>query len=477
VVNEGWQVIFAVFPCVTAAVAALASCALIQRRGPAGNCEPSPKEDGYRGIWYSNQPSNDEYRYKYSGGLGTFCANHLPIACYAAEAKKTFFVYGGTRGRGEGASLLAMASYYDHAAGLVPRPSIVMEKNTTDAHHNSTLSVDGDGHIWVFISAHGGKDGFIYRSRSPYSIDAFDRIEQHEFTYPQPWYMQGFGFLFLFTKYTAGRELYSRTSRDGIAWSRDSKYVGFGGHYQVSWKCGGKVGTAFMYHPPQGGLNARTNLYYLETLDCGESWRNASGQPIEVPLQAVENEARVHDYESEGWLVYINDLNFDKQGSPVILYVLSRGYESGPKNGPRIWTTARWAGDHWEMRPVTFSDHNYDMGSLYIEEDGTWRIIGPTEPGPQRYCTGGEVAMWTSRDLGVSWRRERCLTRDSVRNHSYVRRPVNAHPDFYAFWADGDGLQPSESRLYFTNRSGTAVWALPDKMTRDFEEPRRLKSE
>ncbi|MBN2308178.1 MAG: LamG domain-containing protein, partial [Candidatus Hydrogenedentes bacterium] len=40
------------------------------------------KDDGYRGIWYYNQPSGDEYVYKYSGGLGTYCAKHIPHAWY-----------------------------------------------------------------------------------------------------------------------------------------------------------------------------------------------------------------------------------------------------------------------------------------------------------------------------------------------------------------------------------------------------------
>ena len=54
------------------------------------------KDTGYRGIWYMNQPSNDEYVYKYSGGLGTYCAKHQPFAVYSPEANKTFFCYGGT---------------------------------------------------------------------------------------------------------------------------------------------------------------------------------------------------------------------------------------------------------------------------------------------------------------------------------------------------------------------------------------------
>jgi hypothetical protein len=62
---------------------------------------PTPAEhaDGYRGIWYSNQPTGDEYRYKYSGGFATYPQQHVPIAIYSAAANKTFFVYGGSTGK------------------------------------------------------------------------------------------------------------------------------------------------------------------------------------------------------------------------------------------------------------------------------------------------------------------------------------------------------------------------------------------
>lgn len=127
-----------------------------------------------------------------------------------------------------------------------------------------------------------------------------------------------------------------------------------------------------------------------------------------------------------------------------------------------------------ELRPVTPTDHNYDFGSLYIEPDGVWRIIGATEPGPQPYCTGGEISLWESRDQGATWKRARQLTRNSPRNHTYPRRPVNAHPDFYALWADGDAKKPSESYLYFTNRACDRVWRLPAAMPGDTARPEPL---
>ncbi|MFW6155844.1 MAG: hypothetical protein ACOC7J_00880, partial [Armatimonadota bacterium] len=89
--------------------------------------------DGYRGIWYYNQKSDDEYVYKYSGGLGTYCAKHIPFAVYSPEANKTFFVYGGNEtASAEERNLVAMASYYDHETGEVPRPTVVCNKHTSD---------------------------------------------------------------------------------------------------------------------------------------------------------------------------------------------------------------------------------------------------------------------------------------------------------------------------------------------------------
>src|SRR5690554_1449015 len=145
------------------------------------------RADGYKGIWFTlNQFS--EYGDKYSGGLGTYTANHIPLAIYAEEVNKTFFVYGGTI-PGE-RHLLIMASYYDHEKNRVPRPTIVHDKEgVNDPHDNPSIAMDGDGHIWVFISGRGrARPGFKYRSVEPYSVDAFEMIREEEMTYPQPWW-------------------------------------------------------------------------------------------------------------------------------------------------------------------------------------------------------------------------------------------------------------------------------------------------
>ena len=438
------------------------------------------KDDGYRGIWYFNQPSRDEYVYKYSGGLGTYCAKHIPHAWYVKEVDKTFFCYGGTP---KGANrLLHMVSYYDHKTGVVPRPTILLDKKTTDAHDNCVINVDGCGTIWIFSSSHGtARPSYISRSTQPYSVDRFECVWKGNYSYPQPHYFPGRGFLLLHTRYSGGRSLYLTTSPDGVKWSRPRLLSRIQmGHYQVSRACGAKMGTAFNYHPtddPRGrGLNYRTNLYYMESADFGRTWRSAAGETLELPLTRPDNPALVHDYKTKKLNVYLKDVHYDAAGRPVILYVTSKGYQSGPGHMPRTWTTARWTGRRWDIHGSIVSDNNYDTGSLYIESADLWRLIGPTQVGPQPFNPGGEVAMWTSGDRGKTWTLARRMTQNSPYNHTYVRRPVNAHPDFYGFWADGHGRKPSESRLYFCNRRGR-VFRLPPTMTKDFEKPQAMADE
>ncbi len=430
------------------------------------------KLDGYRGIWYYNQRQGGEYVFKYSGGLGTYCGKHRPFAIYRPEVNKTFFCYGGTDEKNS--TLLHMVSYFDHATGTVPRPTLLVDKQTTDAHDNPVIAIDAKGYIFIFSSSHGtGRPSYISRSKKPYDIDEFERIVTTNFSYTQPVYIAGKGFLFPQTIYLGGRANYFQTSPDGQQWTEPRLISLFGqGHYQITEPFEAKkLGSAFNYHPPKKGLNWRTNLYYMETSDFGETWQNAAGESLDIPLGDPANPALVAEYESKARNVYMKDITFDAEGHPIILYLTSGGWESGPANDPRIWQTARWTGSAWDIQGSIRSDNNYDLGSLYIEADGTWRLIGPTETGPQPYNPGGEVALWKSTDKGHTWTKVKQLTSNSPYNHTYVRRPLNAHPDFYAIWADGHARQQSESRIYFTNRDGDHVWRLPVTMEGETAKP------
>ncbi len=433
----------------------------------------NPKANGYKGIWFAlGQPS--QYGDKYSGGLGTYTANHVPMAIYAPEVKKTFFTYGGTTAKNE-KHLLIIVSYFDHKKGVVPKPVIVYDKaGVDDPHDNASISIDTEGYLWVFVSGRNTRrPGIIFKSTVPYSIESFEQIREGEMTYPQPWWTGQNGFLYLFTKYTKGRELYWSTSADGKTWAPDQKLAGMGGHYQTTNVRNGKLVSAFNYHPG-GNVDKRTNLYVVMTDDNGKTWKTADGKVLQTPFTDTHCAALVRDYEAEKKLVYINDVNFDEAGNPIVLAVISNDFRPGPQGDPREWTIVHWKNRQWNFHKVCNSTHNYDMGSLYVEGK-VWRIIGPTEAGPQKYGTGGEMALWESSDEGLSWKKIRNVTQNSVQNHSYARRPLQVHPDFYAFWADGNADQFSESKLYFCNRKGDKVGQLPYEMTSEFAKPKLLK--
>ena len=446
------------------------------------------KDTGYRGIWYMNQPSGYEYVYKYSGGLGTYCAKHKPFAVYCDKVEKTFFCYGGTT-TDSNQKLLHMVSYYDHKAKMVPHPTILLDKKTSDAHDNPVISVDNQGYIWIFSTSHGtSRPSYVHKSTKPYDVNEFafinatkieipQEIPMTNFSYMQPWYIKNKGFVCFFTRYNypVARTICFMTSTDGVKWSQWCRLAAMDqGHYQISTAGKNKAGTAFNFHPQGKGLNWRTNLYYIETTDLGDTWKCVNGHKLTLPLTKAASPALVHHYQSEGLNVYLKDIRLDINERPIILFITSKGYESGPKNNPRTWTTARWTGKAWQIREAFTSDNNYDMGSLYIEEDGMWRIIGPTETGPQPYNPGGEMAMWISRNLGLTWKKVKQLTTNSPRNHTYARRPVNAHPDFYAIWADGHGRKPSQSNLYFCDIQGN-VRILPREMSEELVKPMLLE--
>jgi hypothetical protein len=429
------------------------------------------KADGYKGIWYSNG-QYQEYGYKFSGGVTTFAPRHKPIAIFSPEARKTFFVFGGTTGRDE-KHLLIMIAYFDHKTHLVPRPVIVYDKmGVSEPHDNASLAIDNNGFLWVFISGRSRtRPGLIFKSTEPYSIDKFEKIAETEIISPQPWWIEEKGFLLMFSKATKGLELYYSTGEK--AWTDSKKITEMGGNMQISEVVSQKLVTVFNYLP-EGNRDKRTNLYLLQTEDMGKTWKTVDGKIITIPISDTYNKALIKDYEAEGKLVYINDLNFDKNGNPVILVILTRNVNPGPESGPREWMVISWNNQKWNFNKVCESTHNYDMGSLYISDE-EWRIIGPTESGAQKYGTGGEIALWISRNEGTDWTKVKNLTENSINNNSFVRRPDNVNKEFYALWTDGNTDTISPSHLYFTNEKCNRIWILPYEMTKERQKPMRIK--
>jgi len=304
-------------------------------------------------------------------------------------------------------------------------------------------------------------------------------MSEEEMTYPQPKYTN-FGMFHFFTKYTGARQLYFETSKDGIIWTEDKKIAAIpehkesqkSGHYQTSGVFDGKVVGTFFNRHPFGIVDKRTDLYYIQSDDFGKTWKTVDSIKVDLPLTDKVSPARVVDYSSLRKNIYLKDMGFDADGYPVCLYIRSNGHEPGPKSGDYEWSVTRWNGKQWETHIITTSDHNYDMGSLFISKKN-WKIVGPTEEGPQEWGVGGELAIWESKDEGKNWKKIQTITENSMYSHSYVRRPIDFHAPFCFFWADGHSHTFSKCKLYFGDFQGN-IWQLPYEMKKDFERPVKI---
>jgi hypothetical protein len=470
---------------------------------------------GFQGIWYEVTGGDSDYPNKYGGGLATYPQQITPMGIYSAEANKTFFAFNFDLDPGNGLNIGHAISYFDHATGLVARPQIWINKQTEDAHDAPTLAIDDDGYIYMFSMTHGEvRQAYISKSSQPFSINSYTSLLSPSspsdlavfgnppespsqsgatrFSYASPWYVpnaqENEKFLLLHTRYLDGqRDLFTTSSIDGDTWtSRKSLAQIESGQYQLSWikPDGETVGSVLDVHPTGLGLDWRTDLYYLQTSDQAKTWQTIDGVTLvnntgsnNDPLTSRpdgpgDGAAQVYDA-APGERVYFKDLNYDATGNPVILFLTSPTHIPGDYGNPgpdRFVKTAHWTGSNWQINNVTTTDHNYDHGSLYVEDDGTWRIIAPFIDGPQQYGTGGEMGMWTSTNQGQSWNLDKQLTAGSYHNHTYARRPLNAQDDFYAFWAEGNAFERSDVTLLYTNKSGD-VFQLPFNMTTDFAAP------
>lgn len=445
---------------------------------------PAPV-DGFRGVWYAIGAAPEPYRYKYSGGLGTYPQQVGPIAVHCPEVGRTYFAYGGASPQGH---VRNMFSWLDHVTGRVRRPVVIHDRDTNNAHFNASLAVDEAGYIYVFANSHGlgglddspqslaRRESVVYRSSGPHDPSSFEVVRRDNFSYSQPWPRPGGGLLWLHTRYQqvgdgVRRVLYYASSGDDAGpWQPERLVDAHAGSYQVSWSDGTRVVTAFDVHPTEIGVDARSGLHVLEIDLATGQVADHRGQQVRPP---VLDPAQVCLREHAGSLVFLKDVAFDDHGAVAILYLTSAGAAPGPASGPRAWRVVYRAAGQSEWRDVELgtSSHNYDHGTLTID-GSNWLLTAPLEPGPQQHATGGTVVTRRSSDAGETWKTIARVPAGAG-NHTYVRKPYRASSSFSALWADGDALELSSSSLYL-GRSDGAAFRLPQNFEGEWATPERV---
>lgn len=434
------------------------------------------KADGFRNVLTFQMRPEELAKQARSAGK-------CPFAEYSAHANKTFFCFNALD-ETTGETLLEIAAF-DHAARQVSKPTILerLENNVSPAV--STLTIGQLGYIWIFSPAPQGQTMRVYCSRRPYNTDAFDRISMAGHGgFPQTAAnhyvgIQAFslpkGFVVLYyVRSDTQRTLCCLSSQDGHNWSAQEQPVAVitpdSCQTTAVWKSGneGKVGTVFIC--PGNNLSDTNSdrIYYLETRNQGQTWLDVLGNDVSIPLKSVDSQGFVG-----AGTVKILDLAFQSDGKPVILYVKKQTVPqpegSASSNPPFLysWKIAIWNGVSWTMNSITQSDSLQEFGSLYIDSDGVWRMIGGDGISESGDVVGGLINLWTSSDCGVTWKRcKRLSTRTGVNSYT-TRKPVNAEDDFYALWTDSQDVPQKSSNLYMSNSSGE-VFQLPRRMDEDW---------
>lgn len=428
---------------------------------------------------------------------------------------------------GNAPALGIFVSRYNHVTGRVAEPVLVHMKCTNDPHDNAVINVDADGFVYVLVSGRAESRGnFIFRSSNVESIEEFidftpamDNYIDHfndlaqsagkgrpfigdayrGINYPKMYWVdepsdmsRGY-FRLIYTIYCGMREsetcqrsrqLY--TARMHVDGSRASiqgitPLAAYKGHYAVANARGHDIVVGFNVHP-DNELDNRTNIYYMHSIDGGETWLNASNEELTLPITRPADLGRVaarEYYRPQYWgpvthRVYMKDINFAGTGlnkKPTILYVGSLSRDHTPsKIADHYLGKERWTGDSWiNSRLTNAVDHNYSSGMLFPNND-EYRVFYPHTDEPKNNAlAGGAVAYLDTGATDDATGLAMLITEDvedplngsstylsDLCEFNYLKSVLNGGDDFVGIFSGGNVYQYRKSApLFIVDLYGT----------------------
>jgi len=436
----------------------------MSKRNTPSAAQTVPADGDFRGVWYCCGTANTlpGRKYVYGGAKATYSAWHRPMAVYARQVDRTFFVFG-TPGN------CPAISYYDHKKRAFAEPVILGRNIDGNAHRNPTILIDEAGYIHVF-RGYGGMPVHVTRSGAPFDITRWTprtAVETDKASsYPQPWQLES-GEIFVSYRRAPGWSY--RLSKDGggsweptvnllkvddgsiyaITTAETGRYPR---RLHIAWsRLGGgtpeEVRTKHLWA-------RRYNVYYARSDDGGRTWRRSDGTGYTLPITEPAAE-KVYDCGQHG--CWLKDIQLDSTGNPYIVFI-----DADVATYRSAWKLAVHSTGAWRIADVAVSDHMYDGGAMAILSDDDLRIYAPTTPSQPQY-DGGEIEEWRSVDGGKTWQNTAHVTTGSAYSHNHVKTVLHherGNGDFRVFWSYGDGRYPPATRdvhlYYYGERMGQA---------------------
>jgi hypothetical protein len=317
---------------------------------------------------------------------------------------------------------------YDHAAkkwsgpvragentmGKTPDP---VDKNGPDNHGRPAMIVDGEGRIHLVFGGHGG-DHKLGRntlgtpgkgrqthavSKNPGDISSWEIVDNISpfGTYSQFVKMDD-GDIYLFYRHGSHRSDWvcqkstddCRTFSPPVSVLKHKAQSGDRNLHDAwyAWFDRGKGDTitaSYVYHPCRaiGHTKERYNGYYMKMNCADESWENAAGDVLALPVtkEYADETTLVCDTFATGVKSNHGTCRVDDGGNPHLFF---------RQQGKVQYF--RWLGNAWQA-PVTVPGGDGDM---IVESPTGIRML---------LTSGDGVCWWKTTDGGLTWAKETCL--------------------------------------------------------------------
>jgi hypothetical protein len=212
--------------------------------------------------------------------------------------------------------------------------------------------------------------------------------------------------------------------------------------------------TSFNYHPCAESAvhtSLRTNEYAMKMNTNDDTWENAKGEKLTIPLTKEAADSMTIVFDSKGEKTRLGTNLADSHGNPQIYF------RSNSKTQSIFFS--RWTGKEWQTSAIIPPEYSFNDGDLFIDKGDKIRFMAA-----YRHQDLSEVGWWNSGDNGLTWKKEDPLLSSGSATFVMSALIRNAHPDARVIVAEISG-NPDEkySKLYLLGNSGPVKRGLAQK--------------
>jgi len=356
------------------------------------------------------------------------------------------------------------------ALGKTPNPK---NPDKIDNHGRPALIVDGEGYIHLIFGGHGGD-----RDQGNNSLGSYGSGKQTHLISKKPGDISSWEILdnippfgtysqfikmpnnniYLFYRHGPHRSdwVYQKSTDNGRTFAnpvsilRHKPQKGNPDVYDTWYAWfqegpGNTVITSFNYHPCANNsvhTSLRTNEYSMKMNTVNDTWENAKGEKLTMPLTKESADSLTMVFDSKGEKTRLGTNLADSRGNPHLYFRYNSKSQS--------FLYSRWTGKEWQTSTINSPEYTFNEGDLFIEYGDKLRFMASCHRQDL-----SEVGWWNSMDKGLTWEKEVPLL--SSAGASYVMSALirNAHPDARVIVAEipvnPDGKY---SKLYLLGNSG-----------------------